>query len=645
MSQIRFSDQNDPSIAILIKDINCKKAGLTEHYIAPLVNLGVPAEAICAYSLPYNGAAKLSAKVIKEYSAILLPELVDQDIDMVLVCDAEYFKFLTGNKKAEVHLGYVLPCVITGYTHINVVLGSSYAGLFHNPGIQTKIDQSLQALSAFHNGHYLPPGTDLFKKIELVRDLQRIDDVLAHLMTLPKITADIETLSLHVRDAGISTIAFGEDTELAYAFAVDTHLGLGKPVRDRLKKFFTDYQGTLIWHNCGYDLKIIIYNLWMKHPLDRKGMLEGIEVMTRNFDDTRLIAYLALNSCSRTSFSLKNLAQEFAGNYAEQEIGNALAIQPDDLLKYNCVDAMATWYVYNKYYQQMVDDQQLELYQGLFKDSVKLLLEIELVGMPINMEKVLYAETELQKIEAEHLAAINKSPIVQQFEKKVQYNAYLKKQSELKKKIVTPAEFTHIKFNPSSGPQLQELLYDQLQLPIINKTKKKKPATGNKVLSKLKKHTQDPQILELLDALIGLSKVTKILTAFIPTFKNAWLKSDGCHYLHGNFNLGFVVSGRLSCSSPNLQQIPSGSTYGKLIKDCFSAAKGWLMAGADFNSLEDRISALTTKDPNKLKVYMGVVIYELNINGTIHHIRDDDTIEYDGKSYTGAEFYAAYCTP
>ena len=53
----------------------------------------------------------------------------------------------------------------------------------------------------------------------------------------------------------------------------------------------------------------------------------------------------------------------------------------------------------------------------------------------------------------------------------------------------------------------------------------------------------------------------------------------------------------------NMQQIPSNSTFGKLIKTCFSAPKGWIFAGADFNSLEDYISALTTRDPNKLAVY------------------------------------------
>lgn len=92
----------------------------------------------------------------------------------------------------------------------------------------------------------------------------------------------------------------------------------------------------------------------------------------------------------------------------------------------------------------------------------------------------------------------------------------------------------------------------------------------------------------------------------------------------------------------NLQNLPAGGDLGKLVKSCFAAAWGHIFCGADFKSLEDRISALTTKDPNKLQVYMGHTVYEINIDGTIHHIRDDDTIEYDGKSYIGKEFYETY---
>ena len=108
---------------------------------------------------------------------------------------------------------------------------------------------------------------------------------------------------------------------------------------------------------------------------------------------------------------------------------------------------------------------------------------------------------------------------------------------------------------------------------------------------------------KILKALIGIQEVSIILNTFIKAFKKAVLKDDGIFWLHGNFNIGGTVSGRLSSSGPNLQNIPVNSTYGKLIKTCFAPPDGWLLMGADFWSLEDRISALTTRDPNKLKVY------------------------------------------
>lgn len=605
MQRIQFSDGNTDtnSIAILIKGSSFKAPALYEHYVDPLINAGVDRTSIAAYPLWYP-TTKVSAKDARSFIAAMLPELVDDGVELLYVADAEYFKQLTGQAKAEVHLGYVMPCAVKGFEQLKVVLGASFASLFHNPGGQFKIDQSLHALSSYVHGKYLPPGNDLFANCTYnFFSLKQIQNLFDDLMLLPAITVDIETLSLKFKDAGICTIAFAKDTSYAYALPVDTHGGLGPFVRSMLKKFFTEYQGTTIWHNAGYDMKVIIYNLWMKHPLDFEGMYEGIEIMTRKFHDTKIIAYLALNSCERQVYSLKVLAQEFAGNYAEADIKNALLIEPEQLLKYNCVDTLATWYVFNKYYPRMIADQQNELYEGLMKDSVALILQIELTGMPINMEKVLFAETELQNIELKHLCTLHGSPLIQAFEGKIQQTAYEVKQASLKKKTVSIIDFLHVKFNPASGVQLQKLLYEELGLPILDRTKKKQPATGGKTLKKLISHTNDPQVIEILNALNELSKVSKILTAFIPTFKNAWLKADGMYYLHGSFNIGGTVSGRLSASDPNLQQIPSGSTYGKLIKDCFSAPKKWIMASADFSALEELINALLTKDPNKLKIF------------------------------------------
>ncbi|MFP3434312.1 DNA polymerase, partial [Paraburkholderia sp. SIMBA_061] len=133
-------------------------------------------------------------------------------------------------------------------------------------------------------------------------------------------------------------------------------------------------------------------------------------------------------------------------------------------------------------------------------------------------------------------------------------------------------------------------------------------------------------MLDLLAARIDHAAVDKILGTFIPAMKNAQLGPDGWHYLFGNYILGGTVSGRLASNNPNMQNLPANVamlisaallamypflaqftkkgklSLGKLIKYCFMAPPGWLFSGLDFASLEDRISALTTKDPEKLKV-------------------------------------------
>ena len=178
-----------------------------------------------------------------------------------------------------------------------------------------------------------------------------------------------------------------------------------------------------------------------------------------------------------------------------------------------------------------------------------------------------------------------------------------KKNKEYKKKRVT-AEDCKEKFNPDSSLMLKALLYDYIGLPIIERTLNKEPATGKDILAKLILHAEDQKVKDLLQALIDYKDVIKILTAFIPAFKSAVPASDGRHYLFGSQNSTGTVSGRYSANSPNLAQLPStGSKFAKLVKSCFCPPKGMLFVGIDFMSLEDRISALLTKDPNKLMVY------------------------------------------
>ena len=367
-------------------------------------------------------------------------------------------------------------------------------------------------------------------------------------------------------------------------------------------KFFEEYEGDLTWHKADYDVKVIIYSLWMEDLLDTKGLLKGLEIMTRHFHDTKIIAYLATNSTAGNVLGLKALAQEFAGNWAV-EVKDIRAIPLDKLLEYNLVDALATTYVENKYYTMMVMDKQEELYYSLMLPSLKLIIQIELTGMPLNADKVQEVKGKLEAIQQGHLNTIMNNGVIKGLELLLQTGAMEAANAKLKIKQHPLSKFSDVGFNPNSGPQLQRLLYEQMGLPVIDLTDTKNPATGAETIEKLIHHAQHPVQKELLAALIGYGKATKILSTFIPAFEKAILKGDGVVWLHGSFNLGGTVSGRLSSSEPNLQNIPAKSVYAKLIKECFQGPKGWLFCGADFNSLEDMISALTTKDPNKIRVY------------------------------------------
>ena len=116
------------------------------------------------------------------------------------------------------------------------------------------------------------------------------------------------------------------------------------------------------------------------------------------------------------------------------------------------------------------------------------------------------------------------------------------------------------------------------------------------------------QVANLLHHCIELGKVDKILNTFFSAFQDArdrYPEENETFYLHGTYKQGGTKSSRLSSKDPNLTNLPSGGTvYAKPTKMCFQPPAGWVMGGIDADSLEDRISALTTNDPMKLKVYI-----------------------------------------
>lgn len=605
-------------VALLIKAAAFNKTAIEQNYVFELITGGVDPKELVAFTLEYNDSNKAPTALIKDYLHQLLPILDSLGVTHLYVADANYFKTLTKQSRAEPHFGYVLPCKFEGYEHLNVVLGLNHQALIYDPSQQPKLDLSIATLISALKGNYTALGSDVIHSASYPETVEGIRAALQQLHQYPALTCDIEAFSLKFWKAGIGTISFAWNQHNGIAFPCDYRAWpekndqgeygyfMANPnVRQLLLEFFLSYPGELTFHNAAYDVKVIIYTLWMANLNDTVGLLEGLDQMTSQMDDTKIIAYLATNSTAGNVLGLKSLAHEFAGNWAKDDIKDIRRIPLPELLRYNLVDSLSTWFVKKKYWPVMVADNQLELYQGLFKASLKLIIQMELTGMPMGQAQIQKGKALLESMQSDYQLKINTSPLIRAMNLAVQTKAMVTANAKLKTKQHPIEKFADLRFNPNSGPQLQVLLYEHMGLPVIDLTDTKQPATGADTLEKLKNHATSQDHKDLIDALIGNGQVVKILNTFIPAFEEAIAKEhSGIVWLHGSFNLGGTVSGRLSSSDPNLQNIPAGSIFGKLIKSFFLSPPGWIFGGADFNSLEDYISALTTKDPNKLNVYL-----------------------------------------
>lgn len=560
------------------------------------------------------GKKKTPAREIKEFIQQELQQVLDDAETQYIICtDSDYFKILTKEAKAEANLGYVCDSV---WGKQKVIYTPSYRQVFYDPPVvRAKIAQGMDALLNHIRGQYAEPGQGIIEFEAYPDTPEKIKAWLDQLLEMNKpLAIDIEAFGLKHYNAGIGTITFCWSKTQGIAFNVDyepipeaTEAPYGRInrndiVRNLLRDFFIKYTQRQMYHNISYDVYILIYQLFMDNLIDTEGLLHGMEIMLRNWDCTKLITYLATNSCAGNHLSLKDQAQEYAGNYAQDDIKDIRLIPNEQLLRYNLIDGLCTWYTYEKHWDTLIADDQLDVYNNIFKPACEDIIQMQLTGMPMNMETVNKVAEEMETDRNQALKTIRESNLMKNFTLMLRQEWVDDKNAKLKKKQVTLAD-CDIEFNPNSGPQLQKLLFDYIGLPVLGLTKSKQPATDGDTIKALRTHTKSEDVKKLLNALIDYKLVDKIITSFIPAFRNAKPGPDGWHYLFGNLNLGGTVSGRLSASEPNLQTIPSGSKYAKKIKKCFEAPPGWIFCGLDFASLEDRISALTTKDPQKLKVY------------------------------------------
>lgn len=635
MSYIDFGGDGKYEVAILIKESVLNTSKIKEYYINHLQSSGIKPEDIIVIGLPYEGKDKVSVKFIKEKMEALAPHLKSMGVKNVMVADSKYFVRMAKLPKVAGSYGYRFNCVYEGWEDIFITVGLNYGSVIYNASNRKNLDIGLDALVDMHYGIYKDPGKGKIKVAKHLKTTDKIEEYLNTLLNEPRISCDIETFGLQFWNCGIGTIAFATDSENGVGFEIeheyyfdrDPHRPRSVYLKEVLRKFFENYKGEIYYHNINFDVKVLVYNLFLQHIDGNledlyKEQLEAVDIMLRGAHCTKVLTYLATNNCAENKLDLKSNAQEAYGDWAE-DIKNISVIPTEDLVKYNIGDACATLYLADKYIPKVKKDNQYNLYLNTFIPFFRECINAELNGMVLSKNTVIKNDAILGNEIENMLNKLNSLPFIQQYTHSLKIRRKLIDDSKLKTKERSLDELDHIEFNPGSSQQVAEIVYQLWGYPVEHKTDKGSPSTKGKVLKGLlakiqeennidknsieewSKKTNNKEIAErcqILDLIIQIGLYGKVKNTFFKAFLNSRVSGE-YYYLHGNFNATGTKSGRLSSSDPNLQNIPSGSALAKLVKECFIAPKGWIMGGADFDSLEDRISALTTKDPNKIKVY------------------------------------------
>ncbi|WIM82119.1 DNA polymerase I [Gallibacterium anatis] len=143
-------------------------------------------------------------------------------------------------------------------------------------------------------------------------------------------------------------------------------------------------------------------------------------------------------------------------------------------------------------------------------------------------------------------------------------------------------------FNLASTKQLQEILFGKLGLPVLKKTPKGAPSTNEEVLEEL---AYEHELPKLLVEHRGFSKLKSTYTDKLPQ-----MIDPNTGRVHTSYHQAVTITGRLSSSDPNLQNIPTRSEEGRKIRQAFIAPQGFKVVAADYSQIELRIMAHLSAD-------------------------------------------------
>ena len=525
-------------------------------------------------------------------------------INIIGVTNPKFYQFATGDKQFMANIGKAVSGVgvLEGYVLVPLV---NYFMLLSKPEVQPVLEKGVETLNSVINGTYDYSEISIVDKVSkhIIYTLEDTKVVLKKLLKANRLTMDIETTGLTMGKSKIITVALADSTTNGYSFPVcEEYSDEYVEILDELSKFIKMYKGRQVWHNAMFDIPFIMREV-LKVPFTNQILINST-INDMDIEDTMHIVYLCNNSTSRQSYKLKELLYDKYGEYDKGiEQDNLLAYSYEEVATYNILDVTGTMEVYNEYYPKMVKEGQLDIFNTYYKPSLKTLLKLKYRGVNVDVVASSTAKHALEELVVKDMKIINSNSRVNDLKFNLNANAMFKYNSSHKKQK-TIDDFD-LEFNPASPAQKAILLFDIMELPILETTAKGNPATGKDVIKQLITTLNDEKDILLLETLLNVSEAAKISSTFLKAFEELSIEAeDGTYRIHGDYKLSGTVSGRLSSANPNLQNLPAGSTYGKLIKGLFPAPSGKVFWGSDYNALETHVGAILTHDVALRKILL-----------------------------------------
>ncbi len=393
----------------------------------------------------------------------------------------------------------------------------------------------------------------------VIRDEAALDALVAKLSQAQIVAFDTETNSLDYMQADLVGISLAVEPGEGYYIPIGHRLD-DQPqlpidlVLERLRPAMTNSAIPKVGHNVKFDAVILA-----RH---------GLEVSPLSFD-TMIGEWLVRSDSSQGKLGLKAVAFSRLG-VEMTDIGDLLGkgkkqitmdlVPVDQAAPYAAADADMTLRLVQPIKQDLAAQQLEGLFYDIEMPLVPVLADMEQAGMLIDVELLRQMSAEL----SEQLQAL-----VRQIYETVGYS-----------------------FNLNSSQQLGEALFEKLRLPTqgLRKTKSGYYSTAADVLESLR----GVDTTGVLEALLEYRELEKLRSTYVDALPQMVNPRTG--RIHTSFNQTGAVTGRISSSDPNLQNIPIRRDQGRRVRDAFIAAPGCQLIGADYSQVELRIMAHISGD-------------------------------------------------